>query len=309
MEMMWIASVVIFFAALGYACIFRVPDVCLGLPSNLFKGRIDGVDKDNFSMPICKPYIEGLHLKLPWWTITTISRKTLTREIAQREFQVCGTTTAPGSTSKGFQGGGSVKVSGVTQYRPSKTVLYRFVEVDADALYAGLDAEIDYVIGQELGKADTYEAAVTMKPILSQAIYSRFNSEYVDRDENGNPSGRTRTLYERKVTYAEHNYGIEILKASINSIILPEELDKARSDEQKEIYERESQTTEWVHLMEKVRMLKAELPNLDEKDILRAVQVWRNQYPFEAKEIKIDTPDALSSLVASISAILKGGTK
>jgi regulator of protease activity HflC (stomatin/prohibitin superfamily) len=304
----WIISIIGFFAALAYACIFRIPDVFLGLPSDLFRGRISGADEEGFSIPICKPYAEGLHLKMPWWTITRISREVVTRKIPEKEFQVCGATCATSDTKTGGQGGGSVKVSGVIQYRVSKTVLYRFVEVDLDALHAGLDAEIDYVIGQQLGAVADYETAVTMKPILSSAIYQRFNSLQVEKDDNGNPSGRNRTLFNRPITYAEHNYGIEILKASIDSIILPTELNEARSNEQKEKYERESQTTEWNHLMEKVRMLKTELPNLDSKEILRAIQVWQKQYPFEAKEIKIDTPDALSSLVASITAIL-GGNK
>lgn len=303
---LWIISVVIFFAALGYSCIFRVPDVHMGLPSSLFRGRFSGLDEYGFSKPIHEPYREGFHIKLPWWTITYINRETVTRKIPEKEFQVCGSGQAVAGQQ---QGGGSVMVSGVIQYRVSKTVLYRFVEVDQDALVAGLDAEIDYVVGQELGNVSDYETAVTMKPILSAAIYKRFNSKAVEKDVDGNPdpNGRNRKVGDLDVSYAEHNYGIEILKVSIDSIKLPEDLDKARGEKQKEVYQRQSQTTEWEHLMEKVRMLKTELPNLDEKDILRAVQVWQKQYSFEAKEIKIDTPDALSSLVASISAILKGG--
>jgi hypothetical protein len=61
--------------------------------------------------------------------------------------------------------------------------------------------------------------------------------------------------------------------------------------------------------MEKVGELKRALPGLEEREVLKAVQVWRKQYNYNYDEIKIDSPDTISSILATVLKSRKEGSK
>lgn len=270
----------VFIAGLVYSVVFKVPDVYLGLPSSLFLGRIEReVDVDGFSLPIRKPYKEGFHFKKPWWTIAPISREVSTKVIEKRVYQVKE---------------GSVLVSGVIQYRPSSISLYRFEEVNAKAIDEGLDSELDQIVSKVLVESDV-ETAVTRKSELSEQLIDRLAGAIIYPGNTAKEKIR-RSLFGKELSYAEHSYGIEILKASIDTVDPSEDIKIARDAQAKESYEKISQTTEWNHLMGRMGDLQKKFPEISDEEALKAVQVWQGQAGKQIHEIK----------VSDLEKILKG---
>ncbi|MFO7807398.1 MAG: hypothetical protein R6V40_03175 [Candidatus Moraniibacteriota bacterium] len=293
--MYWIIGLIIIVAAVLKLSIFKVPDVHIGLPSSIFVGRFKKeLDENGWSTPIGEPYREGYHLKRPWWKIYLFNREVRTRKIKKSEEEEQGREYQIGGES-----GGTVYVTGVIQYRPSILSLYRLIEVDENAIIEGLDAEVDEFLSQELGKMLSFEEAITRKGQLSKELIGKL-TEPTERRLFGN---------DKPLDHAQLSYGVDILKATIDEIKPTEELRLARDARQKEMYEKDSETTEWVHLMEKAGQLKKILPGLEEREILKAVQVWRKQYNYNYDEIKIDSPDMISSILGTVLKSRKEGSK
>jgi regulator of protease activity HflC (stomatin/prohibitin superfamily) len=279
--------VVTFFLVLLKLSIVRIPEVHLGLPSSIFTGRFKREkDQNDCSIPISQPLREGYHLVWPWWKITLINRETRTRKINEREYQVGGE-------------GGTVKVTGVVQYRPSEVSLYRMVEVDEHAIELGLDAEIDEFLSVEIGRMESFEDAITRTTKEGEGLSKKL-FEKLTRSPD-----RKQTCLGKDLDYSQHSYGVDILKATIDYVKPNEELQQARDSRQKELYEKQFQTTEWTHLMEKVSQLRTILPDLDQKEALKAVQIWQRQYPYEFREMKIDSPDVFSSFLLPLIEKIK----
>ncbi|MDD5652161.1 MAG: SPFH domain-containing protein [Candidatus Moranbacteria bacterium] len=292
----FLGSLVLFILAILRSIIFKVPDVYIGIPSSLFSGRIKkneekkkmedekskllkekdtkkekekieeinrqikeldkSLEKHAYSVPIRIPYKEGIQFKYPWWGIKMEPREIRTRPI-NRTFPV--------------GKGGTVIVKGIIQYRISDVAAYRYLEVDEKGVNDGLDSEVEGLIRSHLIGKDV-DAAIEEKDAMSTELEGVF---LTTRIRKLNKRGTCqRTLGGRLISYAEHSYGIEIIKAKIDTIDPDEELKKSRDEKQKERYERESQSIEMDHLLEKVKLLKSELPGISDKEAWESIQVW-----------------------------------
>jgi len=263
--------------------VFKIQDIYLGLPSSIFMGRFKAKkDSNGNSIPIREPYAEGIHFKWPWWSIKQFSREIKTLPIERKAYPV-GTS-------------GTVYLTGTIQYRPSPTTLYRLEEVDEDGINTGLFSELDQIVADKLG-TDALETAVTRKTDISKDLLEKLTGENISQSCN---QQKTRTLFNRTVTYAEHSYGIQIVKATITEIDLPPDLKLARDDEQKERYQKRSQTTEWEHLIEKMEMMKKAFPDLKNELILEAMQIWQKQTTKNISEFKIPDLGSLADILKNM---------
>jgi len=283
---MLLASIILFVVALLFTMIFKVQDVHLGLPSDFFRGRII-VGEGGLSIPIREPYKEGLHLRKPWYSIKQISREVKTRTITRREYQV--------------SEGGTVFLSGVIQYRASSIALYRYVEVDEQAIEDGLDSELDQIVSKLLADANI-EKAVTRKTNVAEKLKERLCGTVLNPDREEGSSELTRKLFNKDITYVEHSYGIELVKVKIDTIDPSEELKKARDDMQKENYQKISETTEWNHLLEKAEVMKQKFPGISDELAIQAVQLWQKHSTKDVKQISVD---GIKELVPAIVDLLK----
>ncbi len=262
-------GIICIFLAIGIQIIcmsvFKIGDVNLGLPSSWFSGRFSGKDSNGNSIPLREPYREGFHFKFPWWSVKQIDRQVRTYPIVKQEYPV--------------KGGGSVWVSGTIQYRPSFLTLYRYEEVSEEGIKSGLASELDKLIGVDLVTMDMEEAVVRRVELSDKLRESLTRENFL--------SYGIRHLFGCVVTYAEHSYGIEILKAAIDTIEPVGDLKKARDDKQKEKYQKESETTEWNHYLERMKSLKKEFPDLTDQQLLEAIQVWKGQATKDVKEFNV----------------------
>lgn len=282
-----ICSVLFFTVALASVTIIKIKDVHIGVPSSFFTGRIRGVDENNYSIPIHTPYKEGMHIKYPWWSIQELSREIKSKPIEKRPFPV--------------GKGGTIVVSGIIQYRISSLAAYRYLEVDEEGIQSGLDSELDQVIRTTLVDEDV-DSVITKATEISNTLWEKLTSCDIRTTEEQNLSNdiKERFINGKRVSYAEHSYGIEVVKAKIDTINPDEGLKEARDNKQKEVFEKESQTIEFVHLIEKMNMLKKELPNISDKEALEAIQVWQKQTPKEVKTIRVEGTDTLTGILAGI---------
>jgi len=297
-----IACLIIFWAALAYSIIFSVPDIHLGLPSSIFSGRIErDPDKDNFSVPIHKPYKEGLHIKVPWWTIKIISRKVYTKNLIRREY--------PAKN-------GTVEVKGTVQYRPSSIALYRFVEFSEEDIDAAMDSEIENMIRCRLAKVSV-EDAITQVDIVSKELWDKLaghtiipiEAEEKDGEKNGKKTGhikaQTRKLFGEDVTYSEHSYGVETLKTKIDTIDPSNVLKEARDSQQEEEYKKKQRKIQWDYLLERAGELKKSLP-LSNEQVLDAIQLWEGQSSKHTNKIELRDIEVLAHIATEL---LKGKRK
>lgn len=274
MEIYFFYGCLVFFVcALISSTIFRVKDINYGLPSSVFKGRLSGKkDKNGFSIPIREPYKEGLHIKWPWWRVEERCREVKTKVIERKEYPT--------------GDGGFVIISGIIQYRPSYSALYRYVEVQDKGIEEGLVSELDQVIGTELGTMTT-DDALSKRKELSENLSGILRGSILNPRDVDVPDIE-RVLFGKKLSYSEHSYGIEVLKSNIDVIDVPESLKEDRVKMTKEDYQKRSETTEWDHLLARMKSMKIDFPNLDDKLILEAVQVWQKQVNKDVKEFKIN---------------------
>ena len=292
----------VFLFLLGYTTIFRVKDVHIGVPSSIFTGRLKRkTDEDGCSVRIRRPYKEGLHIKRPWWTIKQESREVRTKPIEKRPFPV--------------GEGGTVLISGVIQHRISNKAAYRYEEVDQAAIEEGLDSELEQIIRGTLEEKDV-EGAIKKTRDISRALTERLmgfdirTSEEIESSPDSPP--KERKLFGDKdgdrISHSEHSYGIEILKAKIDTIDPDESIKAARDDKQKEKYESESQTTEWNHLLDRAAQLKESRPGMSDEKIWDAVQVWQKQSTKHVDKIEIEGIESFAKLLTSFIAS-RGGSK
>lgn len=286
--------------AIGFAMIFRVADVHIGIPSSLVVGRIEKDARGN-SQPIHKPYPEGIHVKRPWWTIEEISREVQIKDIKERAFPV------------GL--GGTVIISGVIQYRISDRTAYRYLEVNENGINEGLDAEIEQVIRQALFNEDV-DSAILKTTEISDSLWRRLTTKDIRtaeeiRKEEGTPLDRPqegkdipdhakKKIGGEEISYAEHSYGIEVLKAKISTINPNISHQEARDAKQNEKYQTASQSSEMTHLLEKVAAIKAALPELNDKELWEAIQVWQGQSTQTIQKIKVEGGDPLTGILANL---------
>lgn len=297
-----IACLIIFWAAMVYSIIFSVPDICLGLPSSIFSGRIKrNSDKDNFSVPVHKPYKEGLHIKLPWWTIKIVSRKVYTKNLVKREY--------PAKN-------GTVKVKGTVQYRPSGITLYRFLEFSEEDIDAAMDSEIENMIRCRLAKVNV-EDAITQVDIVSRELWDRLaghtitpkEAEEEDEKKNGKKTltghikTLTRILFGENVTYSEHSYGVETLKTKVDTIDPSDDIKEARDSQQKEKYIMNQKKIQWDYLMERAKELGIALNDLNDEQILDAIQLWEGQSTKHTNKVELRDIEVLANIA---TALLKG---
>jgi regulator of protease activity HflC (stomatin/prohibitin superfamily) len=326
----FITSVVFFLVAFLFTAIFKVPDVHIGIPSSLFKGRVrlkkeEGYETGSpsnpsgikYSIPIREPYGEGIHFKWPWWTVRKLPREILTKTINEREFPV--------------GKGGTIIVSGVIQYRISAKAAYRWEEVNEKAIDAGLDAEIEQAIRWTLIDEDvdsaiikTFEISNELERLLKSIdIRTREEKERTkELDIKSSKSGitsqekieydrickpRSRDLFGEPLTYAEQSYGIEVIKGKIDKVNPTEDLKKARDDKQREIYEKESQTTEMNHIRERMKEIKNDFPDLTDQEIAEFAQVWQKQATKNINQVNVSGTDTLTGILSML--VNKGASK
>jgi regulator of protease activity HflC (stomatin/prohibitin superfamily) len=297
---------IIFLALAFFALsICNIDKVCLGLPYSIFSGRFKLVNlrlkfkkrgtneaDEEFSTPLRRPYKEGLGLKWPWWKVESISREIRTLPITEKEYQLSGFKKSEKGESESVSvaTGGTVLVSGVIQYRPSRNALYRFVEVDEEGINKGLGSELDQIIGHFLGEAEM-EEAITRKKEASKELWERLTGKDITpvlgEEKNGHIEKR-RKIFGVEITYAEHCYGIEVVKANIDSIQPTSEIKKERDAKQKERYQKESEIIEWTHLRDRMKELRDQFPELSDEKIVEAVQVWKGQAQKKVNELRLD---------------------
>ncbi len=302
----------VIFLSLLWASLIRIPANHLGLPESIFSGRYkDEVDEVGGRIPIAKPLKEGLVIKPPYWKIHVISQEVMTRRFEGKKYQ-----TKESEDTTGL----SVFASGMLQYRVSGRALFRVLEVDESAIIEGLDAEIDNVLADVIGKTP-FDEVITLRDDLSKAVKRRFcdiweadkiNASDDDNKTDSNLSAdkkeTRRIVFGEPLTNSEVSYGIEVLKVSIDELKIPEEVEKERANRKKESLEEESQRIEWQHLMRRAEELKRVFPDVNEDVLLRAIQLWQKQIPsYDYREVKIDSKDSLSPIVAGIAGLLKGG--
>ncbi|KKQ46656.1 MAG: hypothetical protein US66_C0033G0001, partial [Candidatus Moranbacteria bacterium GW2011_GWD2_37_9] len=138
----------------------------------------------------------------------------------------------------------------------------------------------------------------TKRAAVSQALWDKLTGEIINPNDPPEKQ-KTRIVLGKKVSYTENSYGVEILKASIDTIDPDEELQKARDAKQREQYEKESQSTEWKHLRERMAEIKNDFPELRDKEVLEAVQVWQKQATKNIQEIKGEIPAVVASMASS----------
>lgn len=269
MDLGLIGILLIFFAIfIQILCMsfFKVKDMHIGLPSDFFKGRIKK-EKDSlgFSNPIREPYREGVNTKLPWVSVKQISREVKTYPITKQEYPV--------------KGEGTIQLSGTIQYRPSFLALYRYEEVSEDGIKNGLSSELDKLLGKELVEFNM-EDAVIRRVELSASLFDYLTGPF-------KKDGTERRIFGKTVSYSEHSYGIEILKATIDNIEPAGDLKKSRENKQAEKYQRDAEKTEWDHYRSRMEELKNLFPNLSDKEILEAVFVWRGHATKEIKDFNL----------------------
>lgn len=298
----FLGSTVFFLLVLIKTTLLRVPDIHIGILSNLFTGRLlRQPDNNNFSIPICKPKKEGLCFKKPWESVTLVSTGTQTKIIKNREFPVKG---------------GSIFASGAIQYRISAFTAYRYLEVEAEAIDEGLDSELDQILRHSLVTMDV-EQAVTESAAISTALDIRLRTVDLRTTEeihavNGcinDTNAKTRVLFGKQISYAEHSYGIEILKAKIDTLDPDPKLKEARNKIQNELYQTQSQTQEFNHLLARMRDLKNELPELSDEKKAEFIQVWQKMSSKDIKKIEVEGADGLiGALSAFLTGLGKGGS-
>jgi len=279
---------VFFVISLLSTTIFKVSDVNIGAPTSLFSGRIKKeTDANGYSIPIHIPYKEGLHFKLPWWRIEELSREVKSKVIEKRPYPV--------------GKGGTVIVSGIIQYRISSLMAFRYQEVDEEGIQKGLDSELDQVIRTTLIDEDV-DSVIIKAVEISNTLWEKLTSTDLRTSEEQalNSLIKERILAKKKITYAEHSYGIEIVKAKIDTIDPDENLKESRDNKQKEIFEKESQTTEFQHLLEKAEALKRVLPGIPDKELWEDIQVWQGQAPKEVTTIRVEGTDTLTGVLAGL---------
>ncbi len=295
-----IICLVIFWIAMAYSIIFKIPDIHLGLPSSIFSGRIKrSPDKDNFSVPIRKPYKEGLHIKLPWWTVKVVPRSVFTKVIEKREYPVKN---------------GSISVKGTVQYRPSSTTLYRFVEYSERDIDTAMDSEIENIIRCRLAGIDA-EDCIAKVHIASKELWNRLAGHSIipeeaeEIEENGKKTGHIKTnkrkLWGKEITYSEHSYGVETLKAKIDTIDPSDNLTEARDSQQKENYIKKQKEIQFKYILERARDLKKDFPNLSEEQILDAIQLWEKQSTKHTNKLEIKDMKTLIPLIKELFEVRK----
>jgi regulator of protease activity HflC (stomatin/prohibitin superfamily) len=276
------------FGIFARLCIFKVPDVHIGIPSSLFSGRYGGKDEKGNSLPIKSAYLEGVHFKPPWWSVEIRDRKVATQNVDRQAYQVGG--------RKGTQG--SVDITGIIQYRISQKMAFRRLEVSVKDIQDGLDAEFDFLLGKMLGEESIMlEEVITMKGALSGNLFKQLTRYNSDEEEFPDDNWCGREIDGQAVTWAEQRFGIEILKVNINRIDPSGDLKKERDQRQAEIYQRESQTVEWKFLLDMAKELKKQHPDLSDQEILREIQTWQKN----ASRMIVDAPDTLSAFLANFS--------
>lgn len=293
-SIIFVICFVFFIIALVRAIVFRVPDVHIGIPSSFFSGRLKkDKDENGHSVPIRQPYGEGLHFKPPWWTVKFVLREVLTKPILKREFPV--------------GDGGTVEISGVIQYRVSNIAAYRYEEVDKFAIEEGFDAEIEQAIRSTLTDEDVDSAIRKTSEVSDHLDKSLKSLDLRTREERDRDPGaiKDKTLFGRSVTYSEHFYGIETLNAKIDTIDPCEDLKKARDDKQRERYEKESQSTEFGHLLEKAALLKEKLPMMADDKAWEAIQIWQKQLTKTVNKIEVEG-DMLTGIAAGLIGKIGG---
>ncbi|MEA2006800.1 MAG: hypothetical protein U9O20_01405 [Patescibacteria group bacterium] len=297
-----------------YLTIFRVKDVFIAIPSSIFVGRIRGLDENSFSIPIGKPYKEGIHLKPFWWRLTFESRSVKQLKIDKQEYQV-------GS-------GGTVLVSGLVQYRVSDVTGYRVAEIGQQEVVDGISSEVDQIIIKCLGRilsADDVakgdggalegetkmsldieasgevnvfsgiDIAIQSKAKLNIELEVQFGKMELDSQ------GRTRRLFAHDVAYAEQSYGVEILKARIDKIDPIDEIKKSRDNIQVERYEVRSEKIQIAHFANRVEETKDKLGIETE----RAIEIVMLNMKLTTKDIKQFQVDGVAGLATLVESFLK----
>lgn len=301
-------GLVVFTLALFNLIIFRVRDVFMALPSSVFTGRIKRfTDENDCSIPIRKPYKEGFHLKLPWWTVTFFSRKVKQLSINAQEYQI-------GS-------GGTVLISGLIQYRVSAVAAYRAAEIGEAEIKAGLSSEIDQIIIKRLGKIGTsgnesditddevvvntgIDEAIQTRGELERELLIKLNNKIVvidsEKSQGEEIIGFGRNLFGKDITYAEHAYGVEIFNAKIAKIDPTDDIKTERDAIQKERYQTRSQKIELQHLRNRAKEVKADFPELTHKESMEVVQIALGQVDKNINEFQLKNLTKLSGIVSDI---------
>lgn len=272
--------------AVAYTMIFRVKDVYLGLPSDFFRGRIKREKDDKgFSVPIRRPYKEGIQFKLPWITVKQIPSGIRTQEFKEREYQL---------TS-----GGTVTVKGLIQWRPSPLTLYRFAEYSEEEIREGLDSDAEQKVGKIIGdpKTDT-EKILTRQARVAEELCKRFDSEKLYPDEEGEKGKITRSLFgsDDNLSYSENSYGVEVVKVKLD-INPGEKIKEARDNKLIETFEKSSETTELNHLLERTEAVAKKL-DIPLKDAYEKIEVWQEKATRHIQEIKMSGLEEAAHIIA-----------
>lgn len=304
-----------------YLSIFRIPEVYVAVGSSFFTGRIRKERDDaGFSIPIKKPYKEGLHYKPFWWTIQLFSRNVRQRVIDRQEYQI-------GS-------GGTVLVSGVVQYRVSDIATYRAAEIGEKEIETGLSSEADQLIIKKLGnikadepdivytqgdekkvKTDTgIDIAIKTRAELSEELEKYLRNEKLKVRKNGQEKEIKRELFGRVVHYAEQGYGVEVLTARIDKVDPTDDLKKERDNIQKEKFQVRSEAVQLQHFLNRVKETLREFAAADKEiSAEKAIEVVQVSMGLTKKDISEfqagGNIEGLVRLVEGIIAKRRGGAE
>lgn len=322
----WFSSVgiLVFFGISLWMSFFRVKDVFVASPSSFFTGRLRRtLDENQFSIPIHKPYREGLHYKPFWWIVEPFKRDVKQLVIDRQEYQI-------GS-------GGTILVSGIVQYRVSDIATYRAAEIGEDQVKAGLGSEVDQFIIKELGNIESnmsdidkdgkvdvdtgIDYAIQTRAQLSKKMETFFKSTILGDKKDPNDEAledvdsETRELIERElfgrcITYTEQGYGVEVLTARIDKVDPVASIKKERDRIQEERYQTRSETIQVNHFLNRVKEVHDKFGEMDEEiSPEKAVEIVQLSMKLTTKEIKELQVSGVEGLVAEMFAKWQGGAK
>jgi len=278
--------VVVVSAIVAYYSYDVIANVHVGLPSSLFLGRFFSEnDKYDCSVPIREPALEGFVLKKPWHKFDQISRDNKVINIPSRKYQ----TKA-----------GSIILRGRINVRVSPLATYRAAELTIEESSDMLLSNIHKIIIAKIIPL-TLDNALKSKETLEVAILEVMKSPAIIKAD---PAGDiTRKLWDRDVSYAEHQFGLEVLSVFIDDIDPTEEIQKRR----------DAIVSETLKLKQRRIQLKAtdevkkKYPDLDDSQVLAAVQILDADVPAtrEIKTIEVAEMDKAISLIRQIASALK----
>jgi regulator of protease activity HflC (stomatin/prohibitin superfamily) len=281
---------------------YRVPAASVGVPESLISGRFkpDSEDECGCSVPIAPAKTEGLHFKWPHYKIRIEKREIDTLMLAEQEYYIKN---------------GSVLIRGFVAVRTSEDCAYRRQEISLKDAEEGVNALIDQVLRDALIEK-TLEEALNLKQVLTDEIARTFNRPAMvpDPDNPGELMPRTindENLNPIPVSFASHNFGLELTMIRINDIKPIASISEARADIILEGLKGEKNTLKMERFNAINEKFKSMYPGLSQEKLSQLLKLTEGLSTEEKKIFGLaDLPEIaklLEGLIPAVKKIVRGG--